>query len=420
MLNTPWPIVIAVIALVAWAASRSIRVVAGSVIILLAIGYFGMWEDTMRTISMILVCTVLSVVIGIPIGIVMSRSAHVQNFVNPILDVMQTMPSFVYLIPVVMLLGIGKVPGLIAVVIYALPPMVRLTNLGIRLVDRDVLEAADAFGSSNWQKLRNVQLPLAMPTIMAGINQTIMMALTMVVIASMIGVRDLAIRCQGNRQLIFPLGIFNGLHHLGIAIIFDRIEPEAFGLRLQRHSGDSVHVADRIGHGIEISIFTKSPATGDPPCRRRQGGMPHRAHEQHSHVLGLKTSTSQCPAAAVNVIMGLPGPENRLDPACQPADRFHGCGEVLVDGIDVVKMKQRDSASVRPPQTAMVFQKFALLPHRTVLDNAVYGLKFRASRANGKSRTRCSGSSEWGSAAIRTDIPINCRRDAAARRLRAL
>ena len=141
MLNTPWPIVIAVIALIAWAASRSIRVVAGSVIILLAIGYFGMWEDTMRTISMILVCTVLSVVIGIPIGIVMSRSAHVQNFVNPILDVMQTMPSFVYLIPVVMLLGIGKVPGLIAVVIYALPPMVRLTNLGIRLVDRDVLEA---------------------------------------------------------------------------------------------------------------------------------------------------------------------------------------------------------------------------------------------------------------------------------------
>ena len=101
MLNTPWPIVIAVIALIAWAASRSIRVVAGSVIILFAIGYFGMWEDTMRTISMILVCTVLSVAIGIPIGIVMSRSAHVQNFVNPILDVMQTMPSFVYLIPVV-------------------------------------------------------------------------------------------------------------------------------------------------------------------------------------------------------------------------------------------------------------------------------------------------------------------------------
>ena len=152
---------------------------------LLLIGYFGMLEDTMRTISMIVVCTLLSVVIGIPIGILMSRSDRVQNAINPILDVMQTMPSFVYLIPVVMLLGIGKVPGLIAVVIYAIPPMIRLTNLGIRLVDKDVLEAADAFGSSSWQKLKNVQMPLALPTIMAGINQTIMMALAMVVIASM-------------------------------------------------------------------------------------------------------------------------------------------------------------------------------------------------------------------------------------------
>ena len=235
MLNTPWPIVIAVIALIAWAASRSMRVVAGSVIILLAIGYFGMWEDTMRTISMILVCTVLSVVIGIPIGIVMSRSAHVQNFVNPILDVMQTMPSFVYLIPVVMLLGIGKVPGLIAVVIYAVPPMIRLTNLGIRLVDRDILEAADAFGASSWQKLVNVQLPLALPTIMAGINQTIMMALAMVVVASMIGVQGLGqpvLKAIANQY--FTLGVFNGLAIVGIAIIFDRVS-QAYGRRLQKH-----------------------------------------------------------------------------------------------------------------------------------------------------------------------------------------
>lgn len=240
MINTPWPIMIAAIALIAWAASRSIRVVAGAVIILFAIGYFGMWEDTMRTISMILVCTILSIVIGIPIGIVMSRSEHVQNFVNPILDVMQTMPSFVYLIPVVMLLGIGKVPGLIAVVIYALPPMVRLTNLGIRLVDRDVLEAADAFGSSNWQRLKNVQLPLAMPTIMAGINQTIMMALAMVVIASMIGVQGLGqpvLKAIANQY--FTLGIFNGLAIVGIAIIFDRVS-QAFGLRLQNHR-ETIH-----------------------------------------------------------------------------------------------------------------------------------------------------------------------------------
>ena len=240
LLGTPWPIVILTIGAIAWFASRRVTVVAGAVVTMLLIGYFGMWEDTMRTVSMILVCTVLAILIGIPIGILMARSDMVRNVVNPVLDVMQTMPSFVYLIPVVMLLGIGKVPGLIAVVIYALPPMIRLTNLGIRLVDRDMLEAADAFGSSSWQKLIKVQLPLALPTIMAGINQTIMMALAMVVIASMIGVQGLGqpvLKAIANQY--FTLGIFNGLAIVGIAIIFDRTS-QAFGLRLQRHR-EAVH-----------------------------------------------------------------------------------------------------------------------------------------------------------------------------------
>ena len=240
MVQTPWPIVVAVIALIAWFASRSWKIVIGCAVTLLLIGYFGMWEDTMKTMSMILVCTVLSIVIGLPIGILMSRSERLQNIVNPILDVMQTMPSFVYLIPVVMLLGIGKVPGLIAVVIYAIPPMIRLTNLGIRLVDKEVLEAADAFGSSSWQKLRDVQMPLALPTIMAGINQTIMMALAMVVIASMIGVQGLGqpvLKAIANQY--FTLGIFNGMAIVGIAIVFDRIS-QAYGRRLQRHM-EAVH-----------------------------------------------------------------------------------------------------------------------------------------------------------------------------------
>lgn len=235
MTGTPWPIIVLLIAAIAWFASRSWKIVLGCVVTLLLIGYFDMWADTMRTISMILVCTVLSVAFGIPIGIAMSRSDRLQNVANPILDVMQTMPSFVYLIPVVMLLGIGKVPGLIAVVIYALPPMIRLTNLGIRLVDKDVLEAADAFGSSSWQKLKNVQLPLALPTIMAGINQTIMMALAMVVIASMIGVQGLGqpvLKAIANQY--FTLGVFNGLAIVGIAIIFDRVS-QAYGHRLQKH-----------------------------------------------------------------------------------------------------------------------------------------------------------------------------------------
>ncbi|MGO4558194.1 ABC transporter permease [Mesorhizobium sp. 2RAF21] len=235
MTSTPWPVILLAVAAIAWLASRSWKIVVGSVVTLLAIGLFDMWDDTMKTISMIFVCTVLSIVIGIPIGIAMSRSDRLQNTINPILDIMQTMPSFVYLIPVVMLLGIGKVPGLIAVVIYAIPPMIRLTNLGIRLVDRDVLEAADAYGSSNWQKLKNVQMPLALPTIMAGVNQTIMMALAMVVIASMIGVQGLGqpvLKAINNQY--FTLGVFNGLAIVGIAIIFDRIS-QAYGKRLQRH-----------------------------------------------------------------------------------------------------------------------------------------------------------------------------------------
>jgi glycine betaine/proline transport system permease protein len=235
MTGMPWPLVIAIIGGIAWLATRSWRIVVGCIVTLLLIGYFDMWEDTMKTVSMIFVCTVLSIAVGLPIGIAMSRSDRMQRVVNPILDVMQTMPSFVYLIPVVMLLGIGRVPGVIAVVIYALPPMIRLTNLGIRMVDRDVLEAADAFGSSSWQKLRNVQLPLALPTIMAGINQTIMMALAMVVIASMIGVQGLGqpvLKAIANQY--FTLGVFNGLAIVGIAIIFDRIS-QAYGLRLQKH-----------------------------------------------------------------------------------------------------------------------------------------------------------------------------------------
>lgn len=235
MTQTPWPIILLVITAIAWIASRDLKIVIGALFTLILIGYFGMWDDTMKTISMIFVCTVLSIVVGIPIGIAMAKSRRTQQIINPILDVMQTMPSFVYLIPVVMLLGIGKVPGLIAVVIYAIPPIIRLINLGIRLVDPDMLEAADAFGSSSWQKLKNVQIPLALPTIMAGINQTIMMALAMVVIASMIGVQGLGqpvLKAISNQY--FTLGMFNGLAIVGVAIIFDRVS-QAFGKRLQKH-----------------------------------------------------------------------------------------------------------------------------------------------------------------------------------------
>lgn len=233
--QTPWPVVVGVIAVVAWMASRNWKIVLGAILSLLVIGWLGMWDDTMKTISMIFVSTVVALVVGLPIGILMSRWDRMQRIVNPTLDVMQTMPSFVYLIPVVMLLGIGRVPGLIAVVIYAVAPVIRFTNLGIRLVDKDLLEAADAFGSSAWQKMRQVQLPLALPTIMAGINQTIMLALSMVVIASMIGVQGLGqpvLKAISNQY--FTMGILNGMAIVAIAIIFDRVS-QAYGKRLQKH-----------------------------------------------------------------------------------------------------------------------------------------------------------------------------------------
>ncbi len=233
--QSPWPVVIGVIALIAWLASRSTKIVIGTVLTLLVIGYFGMWNDTMKTISMIFVCTVVALALGLPIGIAMSRWDRLQKTINPALDVMQTMPSFVYLIPVVMLLGIGRVAGMIAVVVYAIPPVIRFTNLGIRLVDTDLLEAADAFGTSTWQKMVQVQLPLALPTIMAGINQTIMLSLAMVVITSMIGVQGLGqpvLKAIANQY--FTMGMFNGLAIVGIAIIFDRVS-QTYGKRLQKH-----------------------------------------------------------------------------------------------------------------------------------------------------------------------------------------
>ena len=237
-INTPWPIIIFSILLLSWIGSRSILIVIGTFLSFMLIGYFGMWEDTMSTLAIILVATFLCIAIGIPLGIAMARSNKIQAAIVPILDVMQTIPSFVYLIPVVMLLGIGKVPGLIAVCIYAIPPIVRLTNLGIRLVDKDVLEAADSFGANYWQKLFGVQMPLALPTIFAGVNQTIMMALAMVVIASMIGVKGLGLpvlRAISNQYL--ALGLMNGLAIVILAIIFDRV-TQKFGLRMQKYRNE--------------------------------------------------------------------------------------------------------------------------------------------------------------------------------------
>ena len=238
MMNSPWPIIIGIICGLAWMASKSWKLVLGAAISFFLIGYFGMWKDCMATVAIITVCVIICMTIGIPMGVIMARSNRAERTILPVLDMMQTIPSFVYLIPILMLLGIGKVPGLIAICIYAVPPIIRLTNLGIREVDKETIEASEAFGATKLQKLRTVQIPLALPTVFAGVNQTIMMALAMVVIASMIGVKGLGVpilRAISNQYL--ALGLMNGLAIVALAIIFDRITQE-YGRRIQKHRGE--------------------------------------------------------------------------------------------------------------------------------------------------------------------------------------
>ena len=241
MLYTPWWIVVgAILGIVYLLTHKNLKFTAYVALALGFIGFFNMWNGAMQTLSFMFVCTVICIILGIPIGIWMSRSDRVQKAIVPILDILQTMPSFVYLIPVVMLFGVGKVPGAIAVIFYAIAPVIRLTDLGIRLVDKEVIEAADSFGTSSYRKLVDVQIPLAMPNIMAGVNQTIMMALALVVIASMVGVRGIGnevLNAVTNQYL--TKGLFNGFAIVILAIIIDRVSRSAVqkSYHLQRSEG---------------------------------------------------------------------------------------------------------------------------------------------------------------------------------------
>lgn len=228
-----WAVVLAVIA-IAWMVSRRLVLSISMGALLCVIGVLGLWDAGMQTLSLMIMAVATSVIIGIPLGIVMARVNWLRSIMMPVLDVMQTMPSFVYLIPVVMLFGLGKIPAIIATVIYAVPPLIRLTDLGIRLVDQEVLEASRAFGANSRQQLFGVQLPLALPNIMAGINQTTMMALSMVVIASMIGARGLGYEVLlGINRLEVGRGLLAGLGIVVLAVLFDRI-TQSYGQRVRR------------------------------------------------------------------------------------------------------------------------------------------------------------------------------------------
>jgi len=231
----PWYVVLIALTGLTYLACRNLKITAGTAIMMFLIGVIGIWDAAMATIALMLISTLLAVLIGIPVGVVMSRSRTVQSIALPVLDIMQTMPIFVYLIPFVMLFGPGKIPALLATIVFAVPPVIRLTNLGIRQVDAEVVEAYTAFGATRRQVLFNVQIPLALPTIMAGINQTTMMALSMVVIASMIGAGGLGYQVlQGIQRLEVSRGLLAGLGIVFLAVIIDRI-AQAYGHRMQQH-----------------------------------------------------------------------------------------------------------------------------------------------------------------------------------------
>jgi glycine betaine/proline transport system permease protein len=192
--------------------------------LLMLAGMLGLWDLTMQTLALMLMATLISCLVGIPTGVLVAKVRVMRNILIPMLDIMQTMPSFVYLIPAIMLFGLGKVPAVLATIIYGVPPLIRLTSLGIRQVDQEVVEAALAFGSSSRQILFGVELPLAVPTILAGLNQTIMMSLSMVVVSSMIGARGLGQQVlEGIQTLDVGKGLEAGVGIVILAVVLDRI-----------------------------------------------------------------------------------------------------------------------------------------------------------------------------------------------------
>lgn len=230
----PWWAIILVFMALAWLALRNWRLPLLVGVLLLFAGMLGLWDLTMQTLALMLMATLMSCLIGIPLGVLVAKVRVVRNILVPVLDIMQTMPSFVYLIPAIMLFGLGKVPAILATIIYGIPPLIRLTSLGIQHVDQEVVEAASAFGSSPRQILFGVELPLAVPTILAGLNQTIMMSLAMVVVSSMIGARGLGQQVlEGIQTLDVGKGLEAGIGIVILAVVLDRI-TQAFGKSLRK------------------------------------------------------------------------------------------------------------------------------------------------------------------------------------------
>jgi len=223
----PWWMICLLVFLAAWKTQNWLSGLLYAFFLFL-LGIFGLWDMMIQTLSIVLTSVVICFILGIPTGIFMAYNEKANNVIRPILDAMQTIPSFVYLIPAVMLFGMGKIPAVFATTVYAVAPVIRLTDLGIRRVSKEMVEAAHSFGSSTWQTLTKVQLPQALPTIMTGVNQTTMMALAMVVISSMIGAEGLGMEVLiANQRLDIAKGFEAGISIVFLAIIIDRISQGA-------------------------------------------------------------------------------------------------------------------------------------------------------------------------------------------------
>lgn len=221
--DTPAIVFLVLVGALAWSAS-GLRLAVMTVAGFLLIGFLGLWDLAMTTVAMVLTSVIFCVLLGLPLGVLAARSDRFERAMTPILDAMQTAPTFVYLVPIVMLFGIGNVPAVIATIIVALPPMIRLTSLGLRQVDGEVLEAGRAFGCTRLQILREIQIPLALPTIVTGVNQALMLALSMVVIAALIGAGGLGLSVySGINRLDVGMATTAGLAIVFIAIAIDRI-----------------------------------------------------------------------------------------------------------------------------------------------------------------------------------------------------
>ena len=224
LIATPWWLIMAILVGIAWLATRNWKLPAIVLVSLLFLGVMDLWKDAMTTMALMIAATITAIVVSIPVGVWMSRSPTVRNIITPILDLMQTLPSFVYLVPVVMFFGLGNVSALFATFVYAVPPLIRLTDLGLRSVDRSLVEAAQTAGATEGQVLRYVRLPLALPTLAAGVNQTIMLALSMVVLTSMIGARGLGqVVLRGLQRGDVGLGLEAGLAIVLLAVVMDRV-----------------------------------------------------------------------------------------------------------------------------------------------------------------------------------------------------